>query len=362
MKAIRREAVRNTWINGDRRPFQWALTASALAATLMVLTPPAMAGPKGTITVRPLGTAKITLDGDFSDWPLARFGKPTEQPAFPEGQNAGATTGEGDHIVFDAKRVGLFNGTPEDAFTENESDFGATVYFAHDTKFLYMLAVFIDDQIRDDRDESEFGSTGYLNDGFEFFFDTLGDSKDCVAEGADFKQSAPYQDDMQITVGLNKTFKPSGAADTVLGARQTLERAGNLGLIGPDKGGPGGIYRDALTASGQPDIAARSYADLRAAGAKNPEIAANPNVKYTGYAIEMRIPFDPKIPGFSPDHRMGFELFWRDVDADDVINWFSWAQSTTVVCSGEADDPKTALFNAANWATLAFDTANPLGQ
>jgi len=354
--------VQKTRGKSDRHPVFRVLAASALATAVMLLSAPAMAGPKGTITVRPLGTATITIDGDLADWPLARFAKATEQPAFPEGQNAGTTTGQGDHIVFDAKRVGLFNGTPEDAFTENASDFGSAVYFAHDTKFLYLLAVFIDDVLRDDRDETEFGSTGYLNDGFEFFLDPLGDSKDCVAEGADFKQEAPYADDMQITVGLNKTFKPSGSADTIIGARQTVERAGNLGLVGPDKGGPGGIYRDALTAAGGADIPARRYDDLRAAGAKNPQIAANPNQKYTGYVIEMRIPFDAKIPGFTPTHNMGFELFWRDVDSDDVINWFSWAQSTSVTCSGEGEDQKTALFNAANWATLAFDTTNPLGQ
>lgn len=200
-----------------------------------------------------------------------------------------------------------------------------------------------------------------MNDGFEFFFDPLGDSTGCVADGADFKQEAPYTDDMQVTVGLNRTFKPSGAGSDVLGARQTVERAGNLGLIGPDKGGPGGLYRDALTAAGGVDIAARSFADLRAAGARNPEILAKPNVKFTGYVVELRIPFDPKIPGFTPDHKMGFDLFWRDVDPDDGTNWLTWGQSSTVTCSGEGEDQKTALFNASNWGALVFDKTDFLG-
>jgi hypothetical protein len=342
-----------------------AIAGAALGAVAL-LAAPAFAGPKGTITVRPLGNAKITIDGDLADWPLANFKKIAEQPPFPEAQNADATSASGDYITFDKTRVGLFNGTGENSFQANDSDFGSSVYFAHDGKFLYLLAVFIDDILRDERDETEFGASGFLNDGFEFFLDTRGDSNDCASDDAfpAFDEGPPNTDDMQVTVGLNRKFKPSGTADDILGARQTVERAGNPGLIGPDKGGPGGIYRDALTAAGGADIAARRYADLRKAGARNPELAAKPNVTFTGYVIEMRIPFAQTIPGFTPDHKMGFELFWRDVDtAEDPgvgggeISWASWAQSTAVDCG----DPKTSLFHTANWGALVFDNADFLG-
>jgi len=70
----------------------------------------------------------------------------------------------------------------------------------------------------------------------------------------------------------------------------------------------------------------------------------------------MRIPFG-KFDGFTPDHTMGFELFWRDVDTDeDVgkgggnISWASWAQSTDTPCT----DPKIAMFNTKNWGALVF--------
>jgi hypothetical protein len=83
-----------------------------------------------------------------------------------------------------------------------------------------------------------------------------------------------------------------------------------------------------------------------------------------GYAIELRVPFAQTIPGFTPDHPMGFEIFWRDVDSDDDpgqgggnISWASWAQSTTVDCG----DPKTSLFNTANWGALIFDKTDFLG-
>ena len=60
---------------------------------------------------------------------------------------------------------------------------------------------------------------------------------------------------------------------------------------------------------------------------------------------------------------MGFEIFWRDVDDDDDpgkgggnISWASWAQSTAVPCT----DPRTSLFNTANWGQLVFDKTDPL--
>ncbi len=331
----------------------------------------ALAGPKGEITVRRLGDAKISIDGDIKDWPLDKFKAAAQQPLFPEGQNAAATSAKGDHLVFDKKRIGLFNGTTDEAFAANDSDFGVTTYFAYDLKYLYILAVVIDDTIRDNRDTSQFGSSGFFNDGFEFFLDTKGDSTDCIADDAfpAVDPAEPNIDDFQVTVALNSTFKPAGSADNVLGARQAIERGGNPDLIGSDKGGPGGIYRDQLDAIGKPDIAARKYDDLRAAGAKNAELAAKPAVKFTGYAIEMRIPLRGRIPNMTTDHAMGFEIFWRDVDkiTDDPegkdkgagggdISWASWGQSTDVPCT----DPKTSLFNSANWGQLVFDKADPL--
>jgi len=331
----------------------------------------ALAGPKGEITVRPLGGSRIKVDGDISDWPLDKFKKVAEQPVFPGGQNAASTTAKGDHIVFDRSRIGRFNGTTPDAFQAGDSDFGSTIYFAHDGRFLYLLAVFIDDKLRDDRDTSEHGSNGFFNDGFEFFIDGKGDSADCISDDGfpNVDQAEPNTDDFQVTVALNAKFKPAGAGADILGARQTVERGGNPDLIGADKGGPGGIYRDVLTTYANPDIAARSYADLRAAGARNPEIIAKPNVKYTGYVIEMRIPMGNRIPELNMGRSVGYEFFWRDVDniADDPggkdvgagggdISWATWAQSTDVSCT----DPAKALFNSANWGRLVFDKTDLL--
>jgi hypothetical protein len=342
--------------NPDRRPSRWSPAASALVAALALLTTPALAGPKGMIVVRPLGNLTINIDGSLSDWPLDKFAKVAEQPVFPQVQEESSTSAMGDHLVFDKTRIGRFNSTPDDAFP----DFGASMYFAYDAKYLYILGVVIKGSpLRDDLDTSDCGSTGYLNDGFEFFLDTKGDSTGCMSNDAfpAIDESAPYTDDFQVTVALNKTFKPNGSAADVLGARQSVERAGNLALIGDNKGCAGGIYRDALDAGGGPDIAARRFDDLKAAGARNPEILANPNTKFAGYVIEMRVPFSPKIPAFTPDHNMGFEIFWREVDSSDTISWASWAQSTTVDCG----DLKTSLFNTSNWGALVFDKTDFLG-
>jgi hypothetical protein len=352
-------------LSSTRALLRTTLVAAIVATAVACFTVPALAGPKGTVHVRPLGDRKLTIDGDISDWPLAQFKKVAQQPVFPAGQTADSTTADGDYLVFDKTRIGLFNGTTTDAFQANESDFGVTTYFAHDFRNLYILAVFIDDILRDDNDTSQFGSSGFLNDGFEFFLDAKGDSTDCISDDAfpAIDQAEPNLDDFQVTVAINSTFKPAGSATNVLGARQSIERAGNLDLIGPDKAGPGGIYRDQLDAGPGPDIAAKRYDDLRAAGALNPELAAKPNVKFTGYVIEMRVPLRGKIPDVVANHAMGFEIFWRDVDdAGDPgaggsnISWASWAQSTDVPCT----DPKTSLFNTANWGQLVFDDTDPL--
>jgi hypothetical protein len=77
----------------------------------------------------------------------------------------------------------------------------------------------------------------------------------------------------------------------------------------------------------------------------------------------MRVPLRGKIPDMVANHAMGFEIFWRDVDeANDPgaggsnISWASWAQSTEVACT----DPKTSLFNTANWGQLVFEETDPL--
>ena len=337
----------------------------AIVAISILFKSDVLAGPKGDIIVRYLGDENITIDGSISDWPLDKFKKVAEQPNFPAAQESDSTDASGDHIVFDRDRIGRFNGTGENAWQANDSDFGSTIYFAYNDKYLYILAVCIDDVYRMERDTSEYGATGFFNDGFEFFLDALNDSDDCASDIAfpNFDPEAPNVDDFQVTVSLNENFKPDDSGDDVFGVRQTLERGGDPELNGPDKGGPGGIYRDALDTVPGGDIAAKQYEDLRAAGARNPEILANPNVTYSGYTVEMLIPFG-KITGFTPDHSMGFELFWRDVDTDDDegkgganISWASWAQSTTVDCG----DPQTSLFHTGNWGELIFDTPSTLG-
>ena len=156
--------------------------------------------------------------------------------------------------------------------------------------------------------------------------------------------------------GLNDAFEPSPKGPNDLGAEVHLERAGNPEIVKA-------FYldiRDAtdLSSVGGRDVAAKSYDDLGAAGAQNPEVVANPDTKFTGYAVELVVPFG-LVDGFVPDHNMGFDLFWRDVDDDlapqpgfggSGIFWTDWGQATEV--SGLGEDGN--LFHAGNWGQLEF--------
>lgn len=341
------------------------------------------AGPKGDVIVRGVAPGSIAIDGDFSDWPLDQYTKVTELPEFPDGQNAFEIDVEGDHIVFDIDRVGLFNGTVKEELTkEGVQDFGSTILFSHDGEFLYVLASTIDERPRGDRDMTEFGDGGFLNDGLEVFLDALNDTEDDAAELAfpAFDEEEPNLDDMQITFALNDNYLPDNAGAGMLGARQHMERAGTSALMGPidedgvqirnapDEGGESyRAFLDAATAAdGNPDIAAMAYDDLRAAEAPNPEIAANAGEEFAGYVIEARIPFGI-VEGFEPDHNIGVGLFWRDFDDEMDAgganqSWMDWTQNTEVRCDANS---VIGLFCGENWGELVFDdvpevTANPL--
>jgi hypothetical protein len=322
------------------------------------------AGPKGTVIVNYLPPGTLTTDGDFSDWPFDRFTEVARQPPFPQARDSAATDAIGDHLLFEVDRVGFFNDSSAEVFEET-GDFGAVTYFAHDGAFLHILAVVIDDTIRDDRDTTEFGSSGFLNDGFEFFIDARGDSLDRADEISfpNFDEEEPNVDDMQITVGLNENFPSPLPGVDFLGARQGIERAGDTDLIGENKNGPGGLYRDVLdnVQEVQPDIVAKFYEDLREANAPNPELEG-PGT-FTGYAVEMKVPW--VLTSFPPENPVGFDLFWRDFDAEDEpgaggagIVWMDWAQNTTVA----SNDAGEGLFHTANWGQLIFAPVSTLGD
>ncbi len=329
-----------------------------LTATLgLSLANTACGGPKGTLQV-PRRTSPITIDGDFSDWPLASYTTISQQPEFPDGQGVGISTdASGDHLVWNADRVGPFNGTDLSNWEpDSASEFGSSVYMAYDEEFLYVLGVFIDDELNGIRGAD--GFSNFLNDGFEIFVDAKGDSNDWIAELSfpEIDQEFPNEDDFQFTFGLNEAFEPSPKGPDDLGAEVHMERAGDPEIVKA-------LYldiRDAtdLSSVGGRDVAAKSYTDLRVAGAQNPEILADPDTTFTGYAVEFVLPFG-LVDGFTPDHLMGFDLFWRDVDDDldpqpgfgsSGIFWTDWGQATEVSNLGEDGN----LFHAGNWGQLEF--------
>lgn len=319
---------------------------SVLAITLITATT-LLAGPKGTVLVEYLPPGTVTIDGDFSDWPLDSFTTPAQQPLFPAGRDADFTDAAGDHIVWEPDRVGYFNGSAPTDFTSAE-DFGAWHYFSHDSEFMYMLSIVMDDVPLGDQDMTEFGSSGFLNDGFEIFLDAAGDSgDDRVDEDAfpAFDMRAPNFDDLQLTVGLNDNFLPDDAPANAIGVREGIERAGVVELFSGEDGqknAPGSLYRDIVDSEQvSPSIAAQLHEEI-------------PNTQFSGYAIEMKMPFG-FIPEFVPSNTMGFDIFWRDFDNDNApggagIIWMDWAQNTSV----PSDDSGAGLFHGSNWGQLVF--------
>ena len=338
------------------------------------------AGPNGTVQVPRVSDGSITIDGSFSDWPLDSFTTVARQPEFPDAQDPDGSGALGDHILFEPTRTSYF-GAPDCNAVEcgplnNEPfDFGSMIYMTYDSKAIYFLGVFIDDVLEDAADFSVYGDNTFRNDGFEIFVDTYNDSnEDTDPDGArglgnpntQLDDDEPNLDDFQMSFGLN--------ADYPDGARQHMERSARpplLGATGPnepyedfediingERNGPGGIYRDALTAFGK-DIAATTHADMRAIGARNPELAANPDSTFQGYVLEAAIPFgfaDFDDDGETNDDfvategtTMGFSLFWNDTDrdadadigvADGAITRMFWTQGS--------------VWDTNNWGQLEF--------
>jgi len=343
--------------------YRGCVAVTVVAVAVCVFAGGVFAGPKGVIVVRPLAeNISITIDGEFEDWPLTDFDEPSTQPLFPEGQESEGTDARGDYVIYDPDRAGFFNFERGAAEDDENLDFEASTYFAYDSDFLYVLSVFIDDELTPYRDESWYGSQPYQNDGLEFFFDSKNDSvDDCISDLSfpSIDDEEPNLDDFQVGTGINEYFDP--VLPGGIGATQGIIRSGDRDLLGSGDFADG-TYQEALEAAEGPDIAAMMYADLRAVGAPNPAIAQNPDLTFSGYTIELRIPFGV-VEGFTPDHDIGFTVFWRDWDDfnGSTGQFIDWAQSTTAGGCLTEEAMLTDIFYAPNWGALEFDTANPLG-
>ncbi len=336
---------------------------SAVAVAMGVLCVGVYAGPKGVIVVRPLAeNISVTIDGQFDDWPLEDFEEPAVQPLFPEGQEAESTDARGDYLIYDPDRVGFFNYDRGAAEDDENLDFEVNTYFAYDSEFLYVLSVFIDYELTPYRDESWYGSQPYQNDGLEFFFDAKNDSiEDCISDLSfpSIDDEEPNLDDFQVGTGINEFVDP--VLPGGIGAIQGIIRSGDRNLLGSGDFSDG-TFQEALEAADGPTIAAMLYDDLRAVSAPNPAIAENPDLTFSGYTIELRLPFGV-VDGFTPDHDMGFTVFWRDWDDfnGSTGQFIDWAQSTTAGGCTTEDETVTDIFYAPNWGRIEFDSANPLG-
>ena len=321
----------------------------------------AFAGTQGTVVVRPFGdSVNITIDGRFDDWPLDGYEQLSEQPFYPDGENypdeVVPVDARGDWIKFDIERVGSWCDLPLDIAVD---DFGVNTYFAYDSEFLYVLSIVIDDYVQDSHPSANDGISVHWNDGIEFFFDPKNDSEYCIStiEFPKIDTVEPYSDDIQITTTISFLWgsvipEDQGGLGSVIG----IERSGNLANLGEGAAKfDAGAFQDALAATDGPDIAALLYGDLRAAGAPNPAIDENPDITFSGFVMEMRIPFG-FTEGFTPDHEMAWFPFWRDVD-DETLSFIPWTQSSGSGCSAGF----VSIWNAKSWGALVFNTDNPLG-
>ena len=359
---------------------QFQASVLFVVSASLLISSAAFAGPKGKVTCRHLGSVEITVDGDFSDWPLGAYEQRAEQSVFPGARDVAETDASGDHIVFDKERIGLFNGTPNNplTFADGPEDFDSVVYVAWSDECLYFLEVRVDEFLRDDRNPGNCVGLDVGNDGFSIFIDAKNDSLDCATDGSfpTFDTGAPNSDDFEMGCGLHNQHRLDTSDPNDVGARQHMERHGTTALIDSPCPSPGS-YRSILDALGHPDIAARSYADLGAAGALNPVIVNNPEQTFSGYALEVCVPFG-FFADFDPSSNpvMGFELFWHEADlcrsgnfgcsdgqndpgtGGNAISWATWTQSTDVPCN----IPQVPLFQTSNWGEIIFDDTNPLGR
>ena len=215
-----------------RRQYICGLVAAVVGCCMVSSAGWVSAGPKGRVTSKSFANRTITIDGSFADWPLSEYGRVSQQPLFPEAHDSISTDADGDHLVWEVGRIGPFNGTDLDAYDpQDPSEFGSAIYFGHDSQFLYVLGVFIDDELQGGMDESGFAN--FLNDGFEIFIDALGDSDDQADEIAfpAFDEEEPNLDDFQLTMALNEFFPLDQGGPNDLGARQHMERAGTFDII-----------------------------------------------------------------------------------------------------------------------------------
>ena len=309
---------------------------------------------KHTIEVRKFGGFVVTVDGDTNDWPLSEFDSDVtaNYPVFPGGFGPLGDY-SGDHMIFDADKVGNFSlaGTATNFRndTTDGSDHSAGLYMMYDESALYLLEVCIDNSV------SAGGSNfccNWQSDGFEIYLDMRNDSARC------FPGTAPTcDDDHQLTWGIN-SFAASGAdSDYARGGDATMFC--DMGACGtPNTGG----YMTALNAHAGAGnhTAAAIHADMNTSGIPDAVLDeilggdASASV-LPGYVIEACVPFDfDALNAFNPvtNPRMGFSGFWRDREDGGLIpagnDWANFHQQI-----GASTAPDT-VFDTGNWGDIVF--------
>jgi hypothetical protein len=249
-------------------------------------------------------SVKITIDGVGTDWPLSSYGSPATIDA-----NGELTTG--DHFVLaDTALYDPQDFDPPNLY-EGPEDFDAKTYIAWDNSAFYVLNIARDNQIgfeharanTIDADGYLTGqSTGWTNDGIEFWFDN---DNDRLPAHLDEQPEGNSVNDLQFNVIIDdalqrRDFPNIPEEDIGLTPNFTYQYK-EVFRSGADYNDGGDVEFETLS---KIDTVTKLDADNM------------------GYTMEIRIPFQVFVM-FEPTHPIGFDVSWLDWDHG-AFGHFSW--------------------------------------
>lgn len=245
----------------------------------------------------------ITIDGDASDWPIASYGEPVGL----DGKMGNVITG--DHFVIDPETVNYDNQDNTNLWGGPE-DFDMVTYIGWDDHAFYVLNIVTDDKIgfehanADTIDDDGYftgNSTGWTNDGIEFWLDN---DNDRLPPSIEDDQTSV--NDLQFNVTIDDALQLRDYPDIP---------AEDRGLVLSDWTHQ---YKEFFRWGSEQN----DGADLEWELLEKILTATVLNADNKGYTMEIRIPFG-EIEMFDPTHPIGFNISWMDWD-DGEFSHFIW--------------------------------------
>ena len=248
-------------------------------------------------------SVQITIDGDGSDWPISSYGSPAAIDA-----NAELTTG--DHFILDAETAAYDNQGTGNVYSGPE-DFDATMYIGWDDEAFYVLNIARDSEIGFEHANSggidadgyfTGGSTGWTNDGIEFWFDN---DNDRLPLNLDEQPEGNSVNDLQFDVIIDDALQRRDFPDL-------FEE--DYGLTPSFTYHYKEIFRSGADYDDGGDVEYETLSTI--------DTFTKLDDDNMGYTMEIRIPFGAFVM-FEPTHPIGFDVSWLDWDNGEFSH-FSW--------------------------------------